>query len=88
MTPWYEIATESVRFATDRFQQNLETQKAVFGCKTPQDLLQLQLEYQRNAVEQYTSEATRIVEMISNSSAQSMGHVRRAYAHGYDDVPV
>ncbi|MCE8512282.1 phasin family protein [Ruegeria pomeroyi] len=88
MTTWYDITTESIRFATARFQHALETQQALLTCKKPEDFIRLQSEYFQNAFEQYLSEAGRFAGMMSNSTAQALGSAKSAYSRSYDDVPL
>lgn len=88
MAVWLEIMTESARFVADRFQQDLETQKALLECRKPEDLLRLQSDFYRKAMEQYASEATRMAQLLSTATTQTLSDVKTAQARGYGDVPL
>jgi hypothetical protein len=88
MTAWVEFMTESARFATDRFKQDLETQQAMLKCKKPEDLFCLQSDFFLKAMEQYTSGATRMAQLMSKTTTQTMTGVKNVQARGYDDVPL
>jgi hypothetical protein len=88
MAAWLEIMTESARFVADRFQQDLETQQAILECRKPEDLLRLQSEFYRKALEQYTSEATRMAQLMSTATTQTLSDAKTAQARGYDDLPL
>ncbi len=88
MAAWIEIMTESARFVADRFQQDLETQQAILGCRKPEDLLRLQSEFYRKAMEQYTSEATRMAQLMSKATTQTVHDVKTTQARDYDDLPL
>lgn len=83
---WLEIMAESTRFVSERLQNDLETQQALLRCQSPTDLVQLQSEFFRKTVEQYTSEAQRIFGIMTEAANDeaTMTSTKR----GYDDVPV
>jgi hypothetical protein len=88
MTAWLDIMTESARFVADRFRQDLETQQAILGCRKPEDLLRLQAEFYQKAIEQYTSEATRVAQLMSKATKQTIDDVKTTQARSYDDLPL
>ncbi len=53
------VMAESARFLTDRLQQDLDAQKALLACKSPTELLQVQSEFMKTAMEQYIDYAIR-----------------------------
>lgn len=77
-TVWQDIMTESVRFMTERLQKDMETQKAMLGCTSPTELMELQTKFLQDALEDYTQEATRMLKLMS----------RTGTARDYDDVPL
>ncbi len=88
MSGWVEVMTESTRFAAERFRKDLATQQALLNCKSVDEILRVQSEFYRNAIEQYTSELNRLGKMMSKATAQSMDEMTKSRARSYDDVPV
>ena len=88
MTAWLDIMTESARFVADRFRQELDTQQAILGCRKLEDFLRLQAEFYQKAIEQYTSEATRVAQLMSKATTQTIEDVKTAQARCYDDLPL
>jgi len=85
---WLDIMSESARFVTDRLQQDMNTQKAILACKNPAELLQVQSEFFKTAMEQYTNEATRLYKMMSKATEDTIEDARTGHSRGYDDVPL
>lgn len=85
---WLDIMSESTRFVSERLQNDLETQQALLRCKNPAELVRLQSEFFRKAVEQYTSEAHRLFEIMTGAATEAAKGVRSPYSRGYDDVPL
>lgn len=85
---WLDIMAESTRFVSERLQNDLETQKAMLRCQTPTELMQLQSEFFRKTVEQYTTEAHRVFEMMTGATQETVRQTRTGTKRGYDDVPL
>jgi len=85
---WLEIMSESTRFVMDRLQQDLDTQKAMLACNGPAELLQVQSEFFKVAMEQYTDEATRLYGMMSNATEDTIRDAQSGHSRSYDDVPL
>ncbi|SNR32394.1 phasin family protein [Puniceibacterium sediminis] len=85
---WLDLIEESTRFVTERWEQDVKTQQALFACRTPQDLLKLQSDYCQKAIEQYTDQATRMSGKMSGAATQTMGDMSATSARKYDDVPL
>ncbi|MFU8778804.1 MAG: phasin family protein [Roseovarius sp.] len=85
---WRDIMAESARFVSERLQNDLETQKALLRCQSPADLMQLQSEFFRKAMEQYTSEAQRLFEIMTEATEDTVKDIKTSTKRGYDDVPV
>ena len=85
---WLEVMTESGRFIAQRLEEDLKTQQAFLGCKTPADVMQVQSNYYKTAVEQYTAQAGRIFEVISGAMSGPLASSRSMFARRYDDVPL
>ena len=88
MSAWKQVMDESSRFVSDRFEQDVELQKAMMGCSTPQDLFQLQSDFYSKAVKDYTAEATRMFEMMSKATQDTVKEATTSHARKYDDVPL
>lgn len=85
---WLDVMSETVRFLSERLKQDVETQKAMLACKDPADLMKLQADFYRTAMEQYTAEATTMMDILSKSAAGSVGAASFGQKRGYDDVPL
>lgn len=85
---WLDVMSESVRFLSERLEQDVETQKAMLACKEPAELMKLQAEFYRTAVEQYTAEATNMLEIMQKSMAGSVKAASSGLARRYDDIPL
>jgi len=87
-TLWLEVMTESTRFLSERLRTDLETQQAMLRCQTPPEMVQLQSEFLRTAIDQYTTEAQRIFEILSAATDETLKQTRTGTKRGYDDVPL
>lgn len=85
---WLDLIAEGARFVTERWQQDVKAQQALFACRTPQDLLQLQSEYCQKVIEQYTEQATRMTGKVSGAASQAIDDMKAVSARKYDDVPL
>lgn len=85
---WLEMMSGSARFLADRLKQDLETQKAILACKTPTELLQVQSEFFKTAMEQYTEHAMRMKDTMTTATEETIKDVRSSHSRGYDDVPL
>ena len=87
MAAWMNIVTESARFVSDRLQQDVAAQQEMLACKTPADLLRVQTEFYQKAIEQYTAEATRMLDMMSKATVQSIEEANAPHARDGDALP-
>ena len=87
-TAWFEIMQESMRFMTDRLQQDMEAQRKMLACTTPQELMQVQSEFMQTAFAQYTQETQRMMEKLGFAMKVSVSDKAPTTKRGYDDVPV
>ncbi|MDO9527393.1 MAG: phasin family protein [Gemmobacter sp.] len=85
---WSDMMSESARFLTDRLQHDLETQKALLACKSPTDLLQVQAEFFRSAMEQYSAYTTHLYTKLSTTVESTVKDVASSHPRKYDDVPL
>lgn len=75
---WQEVMTESVRFMTERLEKDMDTQKAMLGCKSPAELMQVQTEFYQEALSDYTAQTTRMLGLMTQTGSK----------RSYDDVPL
>ncbi len=69
---WQEIATEWGRFVTDRLQKDIETQRAMLDCRSPSELMKVQTEFYQTAIQQYSEETMRLMQMMSEAAGKTM----------------
>jgi hypothetical protein len=58
-----ESQREIADFVAARVRQDIETQQALMACRTIDDLRGVQAAFLRNAVDQYCSEMTRLIDL-------------------------
>jgi len=85
---WTEVMTESARFVSQRLQQDFETQKVMMSCKTPAEVMQVQSEFFRKAMSDYTDEAQRMYQIMTSAGEDGSKQSESSTKRGYDDVPV
>ena len=85
---WAEIMSESARFLSERLQEDMETQKAMLACKNPAEVIQVQTEFFRKAMADYTDEAQRMFKIMTGAGEDVVKEVKSSTKRGYDDVPV
>ncbi|APX12523.1 phasin family protein [Tateyamaria omphalii] len=85
---WMEITTECTRFAMERMQKDLAAQRAMMACTSPTELMAMQSTYCREAAQDYTDQATRMVEMMTKATAKATEGVTAPASRKYDDIPL
>ena len=85
---WTAMMTETTRFLTQRLTDDLETQKAMLNCKHPAEIVQLQSEFFRKSVEQYTAEAHRMFEIMTSATEEAVKETGAGTKRGYNDIPL
>ena len=83
---WQEIATEWGRFVIDRLHKDVETQRAMLECRSPSELMKVQTEFYQTAIQQYSEETMRLMQMMSEAAGKTMSSAKTA--RKYDDVPL
>lgn len=66
-----DLSAEWVRFTSERFQQDVALQHKLLHCKTPAELQAVQAEFFQTAINRYTEEAGRMVEMTQKLFGES-----------------
>ena len=79
-----EIMAESISFLSERLEEDMATQKALLECKTPADLMRVQSEFYQTALEQYSAEAGRLMNLLPKIFTGSSS----PFSREYDDVPL
>ncbi len=85
---WFEIMQESLRFMAERLEQDMDTQREMLACKTPQELMQVQSAFYKRAVAQYTEETQRMLDLMGVALKVTVSDKTPTTKRGYDDVPV
>jgi len=87
-TAWTEVMNAQTRFIMDRLQKDLEVQKAVLSCRDPNELLQIQSDFCREAMTQYAEQTARMLKLTTEATEQSMQAAKTGFSRAYDDVPL
>jgi hypothetical protein len=85
---WMDLMSESARFVTERLRRDMQLQKDMLACKNPSELLQIQSDFMREAMEQYAEEASRYFKMAFQSAEDIEEDVKHGHRRDYDDIPV
>ena len=59
-------------FVAERIRQDIETQTELLGCRSLEDVREVQSRFFRRAMEQYTAEAGRLMKLGGDVVARSM----------------
>jgi len=66
-TAWLEnmrdLGSELMSFMADRIKEDVKTQHAILHCKDGEEMRIIQTDFMRKAVDQYTQETGKLVEM-------------------------
>lgn len=87
-TAWMEIMQEGMRFMNTRLQQDMEVQRAMLACTTPQELMQVQTEFYRKAMSDYTEETQRMMRLMGLAVEATADEAKPKPGRDLDDVPV
>lgn len=87
-TAWFDMVQESMRFMTERLEKDLEAQRAMLACTTPQELMQVQSDFMQKAFADYSEETRRMMEILGVSMNVTVKDSVPTTRRGYDDVPV
>ena len=85
---WLDLVDEGARFFTQRLEQDLETQRELLACKNPAELIEVQSRFMKSAMEQYSEEAKRLLQMMSNATEEIAEDASADHSRSQDDVPV
>ena len=87
-TACMEIMQEGMRFMNARLQEDMEAQRAMLACTTPQELMQVQTEFYRKAMADYTEETQRIMRLMGLAVEVTADEAKPKPGRDLDDVPV
>ena len=85
---WATLMNESARFLSERLQKDLDAQKALLACKTPAEVVEVQTEFFRKAMTDYSDEAQRMFKIMTGAGEEAVKEAKSSSRRGYDDVPV
>lgn len=85
---WMDMMSEGARFMTERLQRDMDLQQRLLACRDPMELLQIQSDFVKDAMEQYAEETTRYFKMMFQSADDIGEDVRTGHKRAYNDVPV
>ncbi|MGK7652795.1 MULTISPECIES: phasin family protein [unclassified Roseovarius] len=87
-TAWMEIMQESMRFMNARLQEDMEVQRAMLACTTPQELMKVQTDFCRKAMADYTEETQRMMRKMGLAVEVTAEKAKPKPGRDLDDVPV
>ena len=67
-----ELGSEVMRFAGERLRRDVDTWQAVADCRTPADLLEIELGYTRTMMTDYMKEACTLMDMATKVGTDSL----------------
>ena len=85
---WLDLMSEGARFMTDRLQRDMALQQRLLACREPMELMQIQSDFVKEAMEQYAEEATRYFKMVFQSADDISEDAKHGHKRAYNDVPV
>jgi hypothetical protein len=88
MAGWAEIMKEGMQFVSERMEKDLQAQRGFLNCKSLEDVLRLQSEYYKDALEQYTEQFQRVAELASQATVSGWSEATAPRARKYDDIPL
>jgi hypothetical protein len=84
LTGLTEMQKEVAEFVSERIRQDLETQQELLRCRTLEDLREVQSRFFRITLEQYSAEATKLMQLSTEVFTRSLDFSRadvRAAGH-------
>ena len=58
-----DVGSELAGFVAERIKEDVKTQHQMMHCKTPAELQKIQADFVRTAIEQYTAETGKLVQL-------------------------
>jgi Phasin protein len=88
MQAWTQIGAETVRFVSDRLQQDIKAQKAMLACTSLDELRMVQADFFRATQDQYAAHGQRMMEIVGKAATIWPNPATGSGKLAYDDVPV
>lgn len=66
-----DLGSEVLSFVADRIKEDVKTQHKLLHCKNVTDLQHIQAEFMQTAIDQYTAETGKLVQMSQDVFAQA-----------------
>ena len=85
---WMDMMSESAQFVTERLRSDMELQANLLACKDPTELVQVQSDFMKEAMQQYADEASRYFKLMFQSFENIEDDTRHGHKRGYDDIPL
>ena len=76
LTGLTEMQKEVAEFVSERIRQDLETQQELLRCRTLDDVREVQSRFLRTTLEQYSAEATKLMQLSTEVFARSLDFSR------------
>lgn len=76
ITGWQSLNAELLAFMQSRVKGGLETGRRIAGCTSPENVIEIQMEYGRSAVQAYVDESRRVGELFGKVVADTIEPLR------------
>ena len=85
---WFDMGLDTLQFVSSRIQKDLEGQKAMLACKSPEEFHNVQAEFYSRALADYRAQVSRVMEGLSVPGIEWPDDVLPTTKRSYDDVPL
>ena len=85
---WMDLTSESARFMAERLRRDMELPGDLIACKDPAELMQVQSEFFKSAIDQYLEEAVRYSQMSVAAFQSIVDEMRAAHTSEYNNIPL
>jgi hypothetical protein len=85
---WMDMMSDSARVASDQMRTHLEAQAALMACRTPAEVMKVQVDYLNAIIRMSAEETARSLRMTMGVSGDIAGGLTTGRSRDYDDVPV
>ncbi len=85
---WMDLTSESARFMAERLRRDIELPSEMIACQSPSELMQVQSEFFKTAIDQYLEEAARYSQMSASAFQSIVEEMRAAHTSEYNNIPL
>ncbi|MEX0370403.1 MAG: phasin family protein [Tateyamaria sp.] len=85
---WLDLMSDCMRFAAERLQEDLNTQRDLMACRTPADVAKVQTEWCTTAARQYSDQFARMFQKTNDAAQQTAKDAASGFSRNYDDIPL